>query len=168
VSKPKAGFLVKATGGQKNVIRPKDDFTVSGLPGEPDTLGYQAFTDPKSAGARFDQQESQLSDSLSIGHQEYAAQVLPLSFRNPASFAVRIVSFEKIGCDLGYQTFELFVPTILLGIDDSVPLNDPANIANLMRPENKGGARVGLSAEQPFNGLHRPDHLALFRRSQGP
>src|SRR5260370_14725354 len=165
MNETKTGFLVKMTGGGKDVICPKYDFTVTSVPGETGTFGHQAFTDPQASSSWFDEQESELCHSLSIGYQEYAAYVLSLSFRDPASFAFRIVSFEKIGRDLGYQTFELLVPAILLGINDPVPLNYPTNIANLMRAQNKGGHRICLSCEHPFNGRHRPDHLSLFRRS---
>jgi hypothetical protein len=74
MNQTKTGFLVKMTGASKHVICPKYDFTVTSVPGKTGTFGHQAFTDPQASGSRFDEQESELCDGLTIGYQEYAGR----------------------------------------------------------------------------------------------
>ena len=68
--------------------------------------------------------------------------------------------------DLRHQRLELRIPSILLGVERTVPLDHPAHVAGLVRPEEVRAARRG-GAEEPLDRAHRLDQTAALAGAEG-
>ena len=62
-------------------------------------------------------------------YQEDVSHILPIYFRNPATFAFWIEFCEEISDDARRQCFKCLVEAILLGIERAFPIHDPTHIA---------------------------------------
>src|SRR5262249_24430929 len=145
----------------RHAVSPEHDLPVARLSGEALTVADQAFSDAKPARLRNDQQQPQLRHCLRLFDEEDAADVLAIHLGNPASLTFRIEVLDELSCDLGDQRLELLVPAVLLGIQHSVLLDDPAHIAWLLLSNEVMSFALGLLAEQPLSGLQRRAEAAL-------
>jgi hypothetical protein len=94
MSETKAGSFIKMTSGSKDVIRPKYDFTISGLPGETHTLSHKAFADPKSSRSWFYQQKPKLGYSremcASLLHRPRSNRLKPFWLARDPRLSLRL------------------------------------------------------------------------------
>src|SRR5262245_862183 len=132
VNQPIPRLFVNMTGGMEHVVGPEHDLPVACLTGEALALADQAFSDAKPTRLRIDQQQPQLRNCLRFFDEENRPDVHSVLLGNPAALPFRIEVPDEFNCDLGDQQLELFVPTVLLGIQHSVLMNDPAHISCLM------------------------------------
>src|SRR5918912_2232008 len=59
------------------------------------------------------------------------------------------------------QSLEALVPTVLPGIEDAVPVDDPAHVAGLVRTQEKGFGKLEALVEDAFDGLHGLEKASL-------
>src|SRR5262245_7692064 len=155
-------LFVDMTGGIQHTISPEHDLPVACLSGEALTFTDKAFSDAKPARLRIDQQQSQLCHRLRLFDEKNRADIIAIPFRNPAAFPFRIKVLDEPGGDLGDQRLELLVPAVLLGIQHSVLMDDPAHIAWLGRSNEIRSLALRLCAEQPLDDLHRCNQTVLI------
>src|ERR1051326_1564531 len=166
VNQPVSTRLVNSTGAPQHAIGPQDNFPVTRLPSETRAFADQTAADAQTARFGFDQQQSQLSHGLGLLDQNHAADDLALPLRYPAVFFLGIEAADEFGHDVRDQRLELFVPAILLGIQNTVAVNDPAHVSRLMAAQNVGDLALHWSAHHSFNRVHRRDQKILVRRGQ--
>ncbi len=84
---------------------------------------------------RLDQEQPQLGDTLGLADEEHRADDFAAGLGDPATLARWIVLAQEIGRDLGDERFERRVVSVLLRIEGTVPMDDPADIAGPVRAE---------------------------------
>src|SRR5215475_11570269 len=153
-------------GGVEHAVRPQSDLLVARLPGEPHALVDQAFADAQPTRARLDQQQAQLRHRLRLFDEEHGANDLAAAFSDPAPLALRVVVPDEFRRDLRDQRLELFIPTVLFVVEDSVPMRDPAHVAWLMLADDVRNFLFGLRAERLFDNAHRFDQAVPAGRRE--
>ncbi len=121
---------------------------------ETNTLIDEAGTQTQAARPGFDQEEAEFGDRFTALHDKYGADDFTVHLGDPAAFSRGIVVVDKISNDLGHERFEVFVPTILLRVKNTMPVGDPAHIARLMRAQEKRLGKFESFREHTLDGLH--------------
>src|SRR5215475_266356 len=160
------GLFVDVTGGVEHAVRPQHDLLVPRLTGEAHAFVDQALADAHPPRARFDQQQAQLRHRLRLFDEEYTAGDPAAAFGYPAPLTFRIKVLDEFRGDLRDQRLELFIPTVLLIVEDAMPVRDPARVAGLMRADDVRDFLLRLRAEQRFDGAHRFNQAVLVRRRE--
>src|SRR6516225_7994544 len=107
-------------------------------------------------------QQSQLSDFVRGLRNEDGTNPFSILFRNPATFAPRIVIPDKLRHDFRRQCLVRFVPSVVLRVEDSLPMDDPAHVARLVLPQQIWSSWPRLVAKQTadrLNGVNEPPPL---------
>ena len=86
-------------------------------------------------GASRDQEETQTGDLIGFAYQQDRADILAISFGDPATLAPVIVIAHEGRDDLSRQRFEPLVPAVLLTVERAMPADDPAHVAGTRSPQ---------------------------------
>src|SRR2546425_5893952 len=121
-------FFINAARGFQLALRPEDHLLVSCLPREANALIYEAFANAEPSRRRLYQQKAQLGGLLGLADQKNRSDALAILFGNPASFALRIISFHKLCHDSRNQGLEALVVSVLLGIKHAVAIDHPTDV----------------------------------------
>jgi hypothetical protein len=76
------------------------------------------------------------------------------SLGDPAAFFRRIVIVYEIRDDLCDQSFEALIPAVLLGVEDTMAVDDPAHVTWLVPAQEEGLGKLQALVEDAFYGLH--------------
>src|SRR4029078_8341130 len=84
LGEPEAGPLIDVARGGEHAVGPQRDAAVAGLAGKAEGFldEWRAAAEP--ARVRFDQEETQPSDLIGFAHQQDRADILTVSFGDPA------------------------------------------------------------------------------------
>src|SRR5260370_12808072 len=118
-------MLVKVAGGGEFALRPEHNFLVAGGAGKADALGDQTLADSQAAGRGLDQQQAKFGDRSGFLHQENGSDVLAVFLGNPAALAGRVEILNELGNDVGYESFEALIISVLLVIEEAMAVDDP-------------------------------------------
>ncbi len=124
-----AFLLVDAARGAKDVVGPEHELAIAARPGGAHALAHQRAADAMATGTRLDQQQAKLRDRFRPLHEEDASDALALALRDPALLAPRAEFAHVAAHDLGDESFESRIPSVLLCVNRAVPRDDPAEVA---------------------------------------
>src|SRR6516164_6465096 len=99
-------------------------------------------------------QQSQLCDFVRCLRNEDGTNPFSILFRNPAAFALRIVIPDKLRYDFRRQCLVRFVPSVLLRVENSLPMDDPAHVARLVLPQQIWSSWLRFVAKQTADRLN--------------
>src|SRR5262245_38252625 len=133
----KPGSFIDVPRCNKDAIGPEPHFFVAMAPREAEALFDEARAQAQTACLGFDQKQSEFGDCLTGLHDKYGADDFPSHFRDPAAFSCRVVVVDEIRDDLGHERFKAFVPAVLLFVQDTVSVRDPAHVPRLMRAQEE-------------------------------
>jgi len=79
-------------------------------------------------------------------------------------FSFGVVVVNEISDDLGHECFEVFVPAVLLCVQDAMSVGNPTHIAGFMRSQEKRLGKLEAFIENTLDGLHglQQSLLVLF------
>src|SRR5579872_2312795 len=159
----KSVFGINAAGGVENGLGPESDLAVAGMAGEADAFGDQAAADAEPARGRLDQEEPQLADGGHLANQDNAADNRTVLLGDPAALAFDVETVDEARGDFGDLGFEALVPSLFLGVQDAVAMDDPTDVAGLMSADQVRGLGVGrLMVEESFDSPHGCDQRGAF------
>jgi 2-deoxy-D-gluconate 3-dehydrogenase len=141
------------------------------LPRKTDALLDQARAEPRAAGGGLDQQQAQARVRLPVVDDEDAAEALPVSLRDPAALARRILLLEEVLHDPRHQRLELRAPAPFGEIHRRVAFHYPAHVAGprfaqddlaalRLAPEQRLDRAHGRHQARALRRRHRREHLA--------
>ena len=136
---------------------------VAGMAGEAQAFLHEPPADAEAAGGGLDQQQAELGDLVALAHHHHRAQDLPLALGDPAALAPGVEVAQEFGRDLRHQRLEAVVPAIFPGIERAMAMDDPAEIAGPMRPQDIGDGRDKALAQQGLDVSHILDQALLGR-----
>src|SRR5690349_20902038 len=151
--KPEAGLLIDGTGGVEEVVGPERNLPVSLAAGEGDALVDELPAETETAGGPVDIEQAELCNAIATIGDQHRAQIDAAALGDPAIFHLGIETGEELAGDVGDQPLEAQVPAIFLGIETSLALDDPADIAGAMRADD-GGCRFCLRVEDRADRSH--------------
>src|SRR5260370_33853421 len=141
--KAEAGLFVYVPGRMEDALRPERNLSIACLPGKAHTFTHQAGADAQPPRRRLNQQQAQLGDGLRLFDQKDGACDLTIFLGDPAALPFGVVMLNELGDDASDQGLKAFVPSVLLGIEQAVPVPDPAHVTGVMRPKNLKRVRAG-------------------------
>src|SRR5262250_3071226 len=127
------GLFVEVSCRMKNALRPKRHLAIPRLPCESDAFFNQPLADSQATRLRFNMQQPQPCDFVRCLRDKDSTNPCSILFRNPAAFAPRIIILDELRHDFCRQGLVCFIPTVLLGVQDSLPMDDPAQVARVVQ-----------------------------------
>src|SRR5260370_11483103 len=163
----KTGGLVNAAPRAQHVVCPQCTLAIPRRAGKADTLPDEPASDAKPASLWLDIKQSQFGDFFAVPDEEYRADDFAITLGNPAALPPGIEILDKTRGDPRDQCLESRPEAIFRGIEDAVAVDDPADVARLVRAEDVGEFGLFAShAEQAFNPLQRGNQLRLVGSRQ--
>src|SRR5438876_4297712 len=130
------------------VVGPKHHLAVGRSLCEANAFLYQTTADAEAARRGLDVEQTQLGDGFRFGDAEDCPHDLSIPLGHPAALPLRILILDEPGADLGYECLEALVPTVLLIVDNSLSVDDPAHVAGLVRAQDIGRGGRGSQTKQ--------------------
>src|ERR1700730_4431058 len=121
-----AGLLVEVPRGQQFALRPKRNLPISRLPRKLGTFVYQSRSDSHPSRGRLHQQQTQPGNFVRLRNQEHRADYFAIFLGDPATLALRVISLYEFGHDGSRQRLEALIISVLLPIEQALPVNNPA------------------------------------------
>src|SRR5712691_11265227 len=158
------GSLIDAPRRNEDAIGPEQHCFVAVAPREADALCDEAGAEAETTRLRFDQQQSEFGDRLAGLHDKHGADDFTPHLGNPAAFSCRIVVVDEVRDDLGHERFKAFIPAILLSVQDTVSVRDPAHVPRLMRTQEERLRKLETFPliKNAFDSLHRLQQTLLL------
>src|SRR5215813_4008152 len=160
------GSFIDAPCRYKDAVGPEHHCFVAVAPREADALFDETGAEAQTTRLRFNQKQSEFGDRLTGLHDKHGADDFTPHLGYPAAFSCRVVVVDEVRDDLGHERFKAFIPAILLSVQDTVSVRDPAHVPRLMRAQEE---RLGKFETFPFitnafDSLHRRQQplLRLF------
>src|SRR5215469_2377187 len=125
-------LFVEVSCRMKNALRPKRHLAIARVPCESDALFNQPLADSQATRLRFNMQQPQPCDIVRCLRDKDSTNPCSILFRNPAAFAPRIVILDELRHDFRRQTLVGSIPSVLLGVQDCLPMDDPAQVARMV------------------------------------
>src|SRR6266566_392651 len=122
----------------ENVVGPEHHLAIAGALREADTFLDQAIADTEAARRTLDVQQPELGNGLRFGDAEDCSHDLSVPLGHPAPLPFRVLIFYEASADLGCECLEVLVPTVLLVVENALPVDDPAHISGLVRAQDIG------------------------------
>ncbi len=123
------GLHVDLPRRREDVVRPEGDLPVAGLTGESDALVDEARSEAHPSRFRLYEEKPELRLFLPRRDEEDAPQELPAALRDEAAFPPGILRLEEPAGDLGDESLEGLVPTVLLSVEGPVAVDDPSDVS---------------------------------------
>src|SRR5262249_53499033 len=151
------GSLIDAPRRNEDAIGPEQHFFVAVAPREADALFDETGAEAQTTRLRFNQKQSEFGDRLTGLHDKHGADDFTPHLGYPAAFSGRVVVVDEVRDDLGHERFKAFVPAILLSVQDTVAVRDPAHVPRLMRAQEEklGKLETFPFIKNAFDRLHR-------------
>src|SRR5579872_3028006 len=121
---PETGPLVDTPRGEQHTVRPQRHLPVPGPLGEANAFLDQAASEAKTARRGLDEHQSEPGDLIRLPDDKDRAHDFAVPLGDPAPLPLRIEVLDELGGDLRDQRLELLVPSILLRVQDAVPVDD--------------------------------------------
>src|SRR5262249_23757237 len=141
------GVFVEVSCRMKNALRPKRHLAIPRLPCESDAFFNQPLADSQATRLRFNMQQPQLCDFVRCLRHEDSTTPCSILFRNPAAFALRIVILDELRHNFRRQRLVCSIPSILLGIEDCLAMDDPAHVARVVLSQQIGSFWLHFAAK---------------------
>src|SRR5438445_6344410 len=161
-----AGRLVDAACRAQYVVGPQRQRLVALGAREGDAFVDQPLADAEATRRRLDIEQTQLSHLGRLAYDEDRANHLAFAFGDPAGLPLRDEIPDELAKDLRDQRLIGFVPAIFLRIEQALAVRDPADVADLQRPQDVGHLGFGFVAEQVLHRAHRLDQTLLIHGRQ--
>src|SRR5690348_5740271 len=156
---PESGGLIDAPRGGEHIVGPQAKRPVALLARERDASIDELAADTEPAGARLHIEEAQLGDRCRLPDREDRAHDRSVALRHPGMLGLGIELLDEASQYFRNQAFVGHVPAVLLGIEETLAMDDPADIAHAQCTKREGGLRR-LRFQQAPHGLHGADQLA--------
>src|SRR6516225_811593 len=161
------GSLINATRGDQYIVCPQRNRAIAGSAGETDTFINEPATNTQPSGSRLDIEQAQLGDLFAVLDQQHRADDCAVTLGNPTTLSPAVEIFDEGRSDLCNQCLEGLVPAIFLGIEHTVPMDDPTHVAWLMRSQDIGRRAGFLAAsEQILDRRERRSQAILIHAAQ--
>lgn len=109
-------------------VGPERHSRVPRRPCKPHTFRQKPFAQPQTTASIIDKKQSQLCGVPVVAHAEDAPEPLSLLFRNPTTFAIRVMSGKEITKDTVHQRPEGRIEPFVTGVERLMALNDPGSV----------------------------------------
>src|ERR1700722_116814 len=130
------GRLIDPARGDQNVVGPEGKLAVAELARAGDAGVHQLAPDASAAGAWLDIEHPEFRDPRIVAfHEENRADERAAALGDPGIFAGRVEFGDKGPENATGEPLVSPIPGVFLGVEAPLPMDDPANIPGLQRPQ---------------------------------
>src|SRR6202040_3842333 len=127
--------LVNPARRDQHVVGPQCQLAIARSASEADTLPDEPASNAEPASRWLNEKQPQFGDFFAVPDEQYRADDFAVTLGDPAALSPGIEILDKSCGDPRDQRLESRIQAIFLGIKDAVTVDDPADVAGLVRTQ---------------------------------